>query len=345
MKKQMIVAASMVALLLSAASPFTSMSTPVYAAKQANPGEEQMKKLANLDKKVVEAAQQALQKLAGSVKIELQEITGANNECWVISAKDHRGEVLVTKNEGKVVSVSVTFKPGEVPAQLLKTATSTLQSMDSKRAVAFDIVQRNSWEKENGWIFVGRDGKSVTIDAVTEKVKHAQLEYETKNVDPNAPEVDSKKADSAKKALKTLSNGSASELSSRATLYKSPEMHRDQVWGFMDKEANYRIEIGAKTGKVVSVSNTKEISGGNFVFAEDIPTVFAKPFYTKEKAIAAANPMLKKMFNLDLTGYTVTTKSNEYTFTKKGKPTVIALINKKGVFYDYTVAPETGLIN
>ncbi|WNC15264.1 hypothetical protein [Brevibacillus brevis] len=345
MKKQTLLAVSMMALLLSAASPFTSMPAPAYAAQQASPAEEQMKTLAQLDQKVVEEARQAMQKLAGNVKIELQEITGANNECWVISAKDHRGEVLVTKKEGKVVSANVTFQPGEVPAQLMQTATSTLQSMDSKRAVAFDIVQRNSWEKENSWIFVGRDGKSVTIDAATEKVKHAKLEYETINVDPNVPEVDSKIADAAKKALKTLSNGSASELSPRATLYKSPEMHRDQVWGFMDKEANYRIEIGAKTGKVVAVSNTKEIGGGNFVLPEDVPTVFAKPFYTKEKAIAAANPMLKKMFHLDLTGYTVTTKYNEYTFAKKGKPTVTALINKKGVFYDYTVAPENGLIN
>ncbi|MGK5512359.1 hypothetical protein ACSNN6_30130, partial [Brevibacillus formosus] len=43
MKKQIVVAASMVTMLLSAASPFTSMSTPVYAAEQASPAAEPMK--------------------------------------------------------------------------------------------------------------------------------------------------------------------------------------------------------------------------------------------------------------------------------------------------------------
>ncbi|MGK5510011.1 hypothetical protein [Brevibacillus formosus] len=344
MKKQMVVAASMVALLLSAASPFTSMSTPVYAAEQANPVAEPMKKLAELDKKVVEAAQQALQKLAGNMKIELEEVTGRSTEGWVISAKDHKGRVEVSESDGKVVSVTAMFKPNEVPANLLQTATSTLQSMDSKHSVAVVFVQRHSWKNTDNWQFQGPGG-AVTIDAGTEKVTHAQLQYVTKKDDSGQPVVEPKVVEAAKQALKTLSNGSASELAPGVMLYKSPDMDRELVWGFADKETNYRFEIGAKTGKVVSVTNFKETFGDKFVLPDQIPTVFAKSFYTPEKAIEAANPMAKKMFNLDLTGYTVTSKYNEYTFTKKGKPSVIASINKKGTFFEYTVKPENGMIN
>ncbi|GED59903.1 hypothetical protein ABER61_22715 [Brevibacillus formosus] len=264
MKKQTFLAVSMMTLLLSAAVPFANMPAPAYADTQAQSAPEAMKKLAQLDKNVVETAKQAMQKEAGSLPIELDEITGINADCWVISAKDNRGEVLVTKKEGTVVSVHVNFKFSEVATDLQNTIMSTLKSMDSTQAFTFDKVERVSSDMENRWVFKGE---------------------------------------------------------------------------------NVTASIDAKTGKAVSAIMHNEFGDSNYVSDEDIPKVFAKPFYTKEKAIAAANPMVKKVFHMDLTGYNVSTKYNEYTFTKKGKPTVTASINKKGVFYDFTVTPENGMIN
>ena len=337
MKKQMIVAVSMVALLLAAASPFANMETPVYAAGQGEAVKAEMKTLAQLDKNVVEAAKQAMQKQAGGVPIELDRISGENADCWVISAKDSRGEVLVTKKEGKVVFVKVTLKFNEVAANLQNTVTSTLKGMDAKRAYVIDSVERINWEKENVWQFNGKD-VSVSIDAQTGKVNTASLRY-------TAQQMNAKVVETAHKTLKSLSKGNTQVLLPDVTLVKDTQRHWDQVWSFMDSSRTYSIIIGAKTGKVVSATIFNEFSNDNYVSDEDIPKVFAKPFYTKEKAIVAVNPMMKKVFNLDLSGYNVSSKYNEYTFTKKGKPTVIASINKKGVFYDFTVTPENGLIN
>ncbi|MFM1654925.1 hypothetical protein ACI7RC_22930 [Brevibacillus sp. B_LB10_24] len=336
MKKQLL-AVSMMTLFLSATAPFTSMSVFVYAANQPQTAPEPMKTLAQLDKKVVEDAKQAMQKLAGNVTIELNEITGMNPDCWVISAKDNRGEVLVTKNEGKVVSARVIFKFSEVDADLQNTVMSTLKGMDGKQSFTIDQVDRINWEKENIWQFWGKDAV-VIIDAATGKVNSASLDYHTNQIDPKA-------VDTAQKALQSLSNGKASELLPEVTLVKDSQRHLDLVWSFMDRERTYGIMIGAKTGKVLSATAYNEFSNDNYVSEEDLPQVFAKPFYTKEKAIAAANPVSKKILHIDLTGYNVSCTYNKYTFTKQGKPTVTASINKKGVFYDFIVTPESGMLN
>ncbi|MBW5469470.1 hypothetical protein GPJ61_16550 [Brevibacillus formosus] len=337
MKKQTFLAVSMMTLLLSAAVPFASMAAPAYADTQAQSAPEPMKKLAQLDKNVVEAAKQAMQKEAGSLPIELDEITGMNADCWVISAKDSRGEVLVTKKEGTVVSVHVNFKFSEVATDLQNTIMNTLKSMDSTQAFTFDKVDRFSSDMENSWVFKG-ENVTASIDAKTGKPSVVSIKYSSQKVNP-------KVVDTAQKAMKALSNGKASALHPEVSLLKNSDYHLDQVWSFMDRGRTYSVFIGAKTGKAVSAIMHNEFRDSNYVSDEDIPKAFAKPFYTKEKAIAAANPMVKKVFHMDLTGYNVSTKYNEYTFTKKGKPTVTASINKKGVFYDFTVTPENGMIN
>ncbi|MFF2533015.1 hypothetical protein ACFVS2_29630 [Brevibacillus sp. NPDC058079] len=337
MKKQTLAVTSMIALLLSVASPFTNTQAPAYAAGQTPAVEPEMKTLAQLNKNVVEAAKQAMQKQAGGVPIELDEIMGETADCWVIAAKNNRGEVLVTKQEGKVVSVSVKLKWSEVAADLQNTATSTLKGMDNQHTFTIDWVERINLEKENIWLFKGQNA-SVSIDAATGKVNAATLNYTNEQMNPNV-------VDTAQKTLKSLSSGKTSALLPDVTLVKESQERLDQVWIFMDTERKYRIVIGAKTGKVVAATMISEFRDGNYTADEDIPKVFAKPFFTKERAIAAANPLMKKVFNLDLTGYNVSSKYNVYTFTKKGNPTVTASINHKGVFYDFAVTPENSLIN
>ncbi|WP_188069711.1 hypothetical protein [Brevibacillus brevis] len=337
MKKQTFFAVSMMTVLLSAAVPFASMPAPAYADTQKQLAPEPMKKLAQLDKNVVEAAKQAMQKEAGSLPIELDEITGMNADCWAISAKDNRGEVLVTKKEGTVVSVHVNFKFSEVATDLQNTVMSTLKSMDGTQAFTLDKVDRINSDVENSWTFRG-ENVTASIDATTGKLSVVSIKYTSQKINP-------KLVDTAQKAMKALSNGKASALFPEVSLLKNSDYHLDQVWSFMDRDRTHSVFIGAKTGKVVSAINHNDFRDSNYVSDEDIPKVFAKPFYTKEKAIAAANPMVKKIFHMDLTGYNVSTKYNEYTFTKKGKPTVTASINKTGVFYDFTVTPENGMIN
>nr|WP_238333040.1 hypothetical protein [Brevibacillus laterosporus] len=157
--------------------------------------------------------------------------------------------------------------------------------------------------------------------------------YKIQQIDPNIVKT-------TEKAIKDLSNNKSVQLLPTVRLYKSPKESIYKVWSFTDSQRDYSVDVGTKTGKVVSVSSYKEV---DYISDEELQKV--KPFYTKERAIVVANPMVKKWFNLDLKGYDVSVQYNEYMFTKKGMHTVIASINKKGAFWEFSVKPENGLMN
>lgn len=340
MKKQTLLSISMLAVLVSAAaSPLPGISSTVHAANNAPvpAAAPKMITIAELDKKVVDAAAQAMQQLAEGKPIVLERVSGQNKDCWVLSAKDGRGEVLIAKNNGEIVSMRVRFQFGEVNAALKATVTSTLKEIDAKRSFNIREVERIKWEKQNIWSFNG-EGVNIALEPGTGKLLSANAEYETAQVPASTVQA-------AQKTLNGLSGGKQVPLAPSATLYKNPQEHIDNLWGLSDKDGKYVVGIGAKTGKPVSIKMLEQISGDNFVFESDIPKVFAKPFYTKEKAIGAAGPAVKKHLQIDLTGYNMAVQHDTYTFTKKGKPTVIAQINKKGTFWSFLVTPENGLAN
>lgn len=340
MKKQTLLSISMLAVLVSAAaSPLPGISSTVHAANNAPvpAAAPKMITIAELDKKVVDAAAQAMQQLAEGKPIVLERVSGQNKDCWVLSAKDDRGEVLIAKSNGDIVSMRIRFKLDEVNAALKATVMNTLKEMDAKRSFNIREVERIKWEKQNIWSFNG-EGVNVALEPGTGKVLHANAEYE-------AAQVPAAVVQAAQQTLKGLSGGKQVPLAPSATLYKNPQEHIDNLWGLSDKDGKYVVGIGAKTGKPLSVKMLEQISGDNFVFERDIPKVFAKPFYTIEKAIDAASPAVKKHFQIDLAGYDMAVQHDTYTFTKKGKPTVIAQINKKGTFWSFLVTPENGLAN
>ncbi|MFD3269862.1 hypothetical protein ACE3MS_06935 [Paenibacillus dendritiformis] len=53
------------------------------------------------------------------------------------------------------------------------------------------------------------------------------------------------------------------------------------------------------------------------------------------------NPLMKKIFGVNLTGYQVEVDKNEYKFSKKGSPTISALINEKGEVFEAIQYNET----
>lgn len=336
-KKQALLAVCTLTLLLHAVPSFSGTLSSVYAAENTLPDTQtKLPSLAELDRNVVEMARKTMQTLAEGVKIELDEITGQNASGWVVKAKDNRGNILVNKKTREVMHVSVRFSFNEVKPTLQESVMSILKDLDAKRTFKIDSVERTKREKENVWSFSSdKDSASVLIDAQTEMVTSAAATYKIQEIDPN-------KVKTAEKVIKDLSHNKSVQLLPTVRLYKSPKESIDKVWSFMDSQRDYSVDVGTKTGKVVSVSSYKEV---DYISNEERQKAFTKPFYTKERAIIVASPMVKKWFNLDLKGYDVAVEYNEYTFTKKGMPTVMASINKKGVFWEFSVKPENGLLN
>ncbi|USG65021.1 hypothetical protein NDK47_23325 [Brevibacillus ruminantium] len=333
--KKSLVSISLLALFATAAPTLSGMPFTAQAANPTPAPAEQWKTIAELDPKVVEAARQAMQALAEGKVIEMDEVRGANQDCWVLAAKNNRGTVLVTKDKGEIVSVRVKFTLDEINSELRKTFQNTLKELDPKKEFSVSEVERIKWEKENIWSFLGEKGY-VSIDPQTGKVISANMSYSLQEVPPQVVQT-------AQQTLKALSGNQGSSLYPAVTLYHHPQEFISKVWAFRDAGGNYGVEIGADTGKAVSLDKLAEISGDKFVNQQDIPKVFAKPFYTTEKAIVAANPLVKKHFQLDLTGYSVAVQYDTYTFTKPGKPTVIGKINKNGIFWNFLATPENGL--
>jgi len=72
---------------------------------------------------------------------------------------------------------------------------------------------------------------------------------------------------------------------------------------------------------------------------KDFAKSFAKPKYTPKQAISAASGKVKSIFNVNLAGYKVTVKMNEYKFKKDKQPTIVGKINKEGKFYSFSLTP------
>ncbi|MDN9011686.1 hypothetical protein [Brevibacillus laterosporus] len=337
MKKQALLAVCTLTLLVQTVPSFPGMISSVYAAENALPATQmKLPSLTELDKNVIETMKKAMQSLAEGVEIELDEIVGQNPSSWVVKAKNNRGNILVDKKTGEVKHVNVRFSFEEVKPSLQESVMRTLKGLDGKQTFKITSVERTRWEKENVWLFRSDNlSASVLLDALTEQVISAGASYKTEQIDPS-------KVKTAEKAIKVLSNNQSVQLLPTATIYTSPKESIDKVWSFGDKQHGYSVYVGAKTGKLVSVSSSKEV---DYVSEEERQKVFAKPFYTKEKAILAASPIVKKWFQLDLKGYDVSVHYNEYTFTKKGMPTIKASINKKGAFWNFSIKPEQGLMN
>lgn len=110
---------------------------------------------------------------------------------------------------------------------------------------------------------------------------------------------------------------------------------------FSDEHRQYYAKINAASSRLMSVANYTEFKG--YTSEEAHKKAFAKPFYTSDKAIAAAAPMAQQYFGLDLKGYQVHVKQEQYTFTKQGKPSVYGKINDKVTFWSMSLIAPAAL--
>ncbi|WP_440109528.1 hypothetical protein [Paenibacillus sp. QZ-Y1] len=104
---------------------------------------------------------------------------------------------------------------------------------------------------------------------------------------------------------------------------------KDALWKYRDDINMNHVYIGSSSGKVWKVTNEFGIDWNDHA---DFNRSFAKPKLSKSKALSIVTPKAKSIFGMNLKGYAVSIKDNEYTFMKKGAPTLVGTItiNKKG---------------
>lgn len=298
------------------------------------------------EQKVIDAAQQELGAFLNDSAVELEvEKNGISDIStqWIFNNKLGRGRILVDKKTGGIEGIFADYKWSALDALVKDAATQAIRKLDPNKTFAAESVSREKKFLSDGtvheWVMTGKDmvvkhgskalnvGKEImiTLDADTLKVKDATISY------PFDKATDKKALNAGLNALKTMNGGTAVQLD--IAIHYCGE-HYDG-WKFRDTLANYVVDIDSKTGKVTNISlwgKKEAVNKSGKAVKQD-----KKPFYTKNQAVAAAKPMVKKLFDIDLTGYDVTIKKDNYAFTKKGQPTVSANIDAKGGFWSYIV--------
>lgn len=105
-------------------------------------------------------------------------------------------------------------------------------------------------------------------------------------------------------------------------------MEGTDSYSFSEYEQSIIVWVERATNKVEAIVWSKE--GPVSRSKEELKKKFAKPKYTAAQAIKTMNPMIKKIFGIDVTGYQVKVEDNNYTFLKEGSPSILATINEKG---------------
>ncbi|GIO34487.1 MULTISPECIES: hypothetical protein [Paenibacillus] len=338
--KNIALSAAALSLLLSAA--------PIYAAPQSMPASTQVEQSStvNLDPAIKEQLTKVLNKLAAGAKIEFTSVdTDAEGQPLFVNGNlsgPINAEIIQQYNPAKkrVESTSIIYKSSNTNAILgaafSNKAAAFLKTFDADHKFKTEAIWRvyspyQDNAPRNYWVLWGNK-QSLYIDLDKNGEITASIMYSLTSM---KAELNNK----ANRSLKSLGIGTVKPFDYAV---RQKQADKDFVWNYRDDEANNRVVIGVKTGKVWEVEN---LYGQDWANDQDYAKSFAKPVLSKNQALAAVKSKVKSIFGIQMNGYTVKINKNEYTFTKKGATTIIGKINKKGKFYSLQALPANGIRN
>jgi len=319
-------------------------ATPTFAAQHPTSSVIQNAQATlNLDQNVMKRLTDAITELAGKQTIHFTTADTSFDD-WTVNGTvkgTANAESLQTYDtlKGRVVSTTLVYNATDINkimdnALRLKIA-AFLKTFDKDQIFEPDAIWRvkdlvNEGGFKNYWVIWGPN-QSLYIDLDNKNQISASMNYKIKDVQAVL-------TNKARNSLKTLGIHSIKPFD-YVLLTKNGN---DSLWKYRDDNNLNHVFIGSVTGKVWKVTNELGIDWNGDA---DFDQSFAKPKLSKIKALSIATPKAKSIFGINLKGYAVTIKDNEYTFTKKGAPTLVGTINKKGVFYSFEVLPLNGARN
>lgn len=296
-----------------------------------------------LDQTVTKRLTDVLNKLAGKQTIEFTSVETAFDSRIINGTLRGTANADFIQNydskKGIVQSTSIIYDSADMNKvmdhNLRSKVASFLKSFDTDKVFKTEAIWRvyspvDEVGLQNYWVLWGND-QSIYIDLDHGNQITASFMYSLKDF----------KAALTNKANRSLKTLGMATIKPFEYVLRQQE-GKDTVWNFRDDGGSNNVLIGVKTGKVWAVKSEYGMDwDGDKGFAK----AFAKPRLSKTQAIAAAKSKVQSLFGINLKGYTVKMKDNEYTFSKKGGVTVVGKINKKGVFYSLEAMPANGVRN
>lgn len=323
-------------LLLSSAPAVLAAPAPVSTVQETQ-------STLKLDQKVTKQLTDAITAIAGKQPIQFTSVETAF-ENWIVNSKlTGKAEADIIQEydskKGKVTSTLITYKAddlGSVMDEALRTQIKAfLKSFDKDNKFQTEAFWRvkqavNDGGLKNYWVIWGPK-QSLYVDVDHNNQLSASIQYNIKDAHASL-------TNKARNSVKTLGISPVRPFD-YAQLTKE---NKDTLWKYRDDSNLNYVHIGSETGKVWKAANEL---GQDWNNDADFKKSFAKPKLSKSKALSAAAPKVKSIFGLQLKGYSVHIKDNEYTFKKKGKTSIIGKINKKGTFYSFEAIPVNGVRN
>ncbi|KAF6568522.1 hypothetical protein G9G63_01485 [Paenibacillus sp. EKM202P] len=318
---------------------------PVQAAAIPAATETTDKQVGSLTPTVVSRLEKAVQELIGSkTSFQFDDVTDMG-KTWIVEGELEDGTATLqteyNKEKNRVDSTTIRYKISSLGkamnAPLKAKVLNSAKAFDSKRPLQFEAFWRvkspyQTNKPSNYWVFwgAGEKASSLYVDVDQGNAITVNADYALKQVDPVL----------LNRAMNTFKRVSGQRITVQHVSRYKDEKKGLSYWSFEDASEANEVKIGAVTGKVLTVSTP----GMDWDDDADFKKSFASPKYTAAEALKLVKPKVQLLFNINVSGYKVKVQGNQYTFSKqqKGTDSIVAKVNKKGTFYEFSLHSSDG---
>lgn len=276
-----------------------------------------------LESSILDQAKQAIQEVAGH-DVELygvEEFKGKFYHDVTVYSKDHKSRVALDLKQGTSdVSLSMSYE--ELPAEVKRAVEVETGLSGQQIAPRVQEVTRTRARDERE-VYTAITGKGFEIELAGNRF--TQMGY-----DIPLDQVNAKALDTAKQAALTVMGKSVPLVKADRSYDYDPVNGKSRdILRFEDEKDDLSIEVGFTSGRLLDVYASGILETGT----DATEGIFRK--FTDKQVFEAAAPDVKKLFGIDLDGYSVERLhgQNWYTFKKEGSPTIEGEMNRYMKFY------------
>ncbi|MBH5316512.1 hypothetical protein I6N90_01665 [Paenibacillus sp. GSMTC-2017] len=304
-----------------------------------------------LDATFKEAAEKAVVQYGNGKSFKLENVIKSeyfvdeknNSTRWLIENKDRSAIVSVDAISGELLTLFLGFDISEVKGgydKYIKAAQSSAKQLNAKSGLAFTraelFVSNLKSNKKQSISFYTKDEQFIALDVNTSKLNNYRLKFKETDVDRNI-------VSTAEQALKSMGNNKSQPFTHIERNNIGATTEKEEIWILqrkievkdVDRKKYNALErtgenkwlfgesqvvIDGKTGKLISitVSSKKEDQ--------------KQKKLTEKQGVALAKTAAKKLFGVDLSSYKVKVDKEwgDYTFSSKGKESIVAKFNNFG---------------
>ncbi len=277
----------------------------------------------DLDSPLLERIKQAVREVAGR-DIELngvEEYRGSSYHDVTVYSKDNKSYAALDVKRG-TFDVNISMNYAELPDKMKRIVEAQTGLDENQLAARIQGITRAKTRVDRD-VHTWMRGKDIDIEMEGERV--LSMSY-----DIPMDQVSAKSRESAKQASLTVrGNETSMARASRTYRYDSRIGIAKDYYNFEDQKRELSIQVGYNSGRILSVYDSDILETGT----DATEALFDK--FSNKQVLDAAAPDVKRLFGIDLNGYSVERYNgqNWYIFKREGSLTIEGEMNRHSKFY------------